>query len=94
MNERKLDAVLLGELDERLLALTDGEDVAETSGKGLALAILDVSDLVGTWVLLDVHEGADATNIVTTGKEDSSSIFEFHNAVDFTSLKVKLSTSK
>ena len=93
LDERKLLTVTLGELNQRLLALTDGEDVAETGGECLALGVLDVDDLVGTGVVLNMHEGTDTTNIVTSDNEDSSSVFEFNNAVDFAGLKVKLNVS-
>lgn len=49
-----------------------------------------MDDLVGTGVLLNVHEGTDTTDIVTTGDEADSSVFEFNNSVDLTRLKVKL----
>ena len=89
-DEGKLDTVTLGELDQGLLALTNGEHVGLTSGEGLAIDVLDVDDLVGTGVVLDVHEGADTTDIVTGGQVDSGSVFEFNNTVDLASLKVKL----
>ena len=85
---------MLGELDQGLLALTNGEDVAETGREDLTLGVLDMDNLVGTWMVLDMHECANTTNIVTAGNEDSGSIFEFNNAVDLASLKVKLNTSK
>ena len=93
-DEGKLDTVTLGELDQRLLALTDGEDVGETGGESGTVGVLDVDDLVGTGVVLDVHEGADTTDIVTGGEVDSGSVFEFNNTVDLASLKVKLLASK
>ena len=53
-----------------------------------------MDDLVGTGVLLNVHEGADTTNIVTTSHIHSGSVFEFNNSVDLASLKVKLNNRK
>ena len=53
-----------------------------------------MDDLVGTRVLLNVHECADTTNIVTTGHIHSSAVFEFNNTVDLASLKVKLENRK
>ena len=92
-NERELDTITLGELDLRLLTLTNGENVAETSGESLAIDVLDVDNLVGTGVVLDVHEDASTTNIVSSGNEDRSSIFEFNHTIDLSSLKVKLNAS-
>jgi len=41
-----------------------------------------------------VHECADTTDVVSALDEDSGSIFEFNNAVDLASLKVKLNAFK
>ena len=89
-NERELDTITLGKLDLRLLALANDENVAETSGESLALGVPDVDDLVGTGVLLEMHESTDTTNIVTSGNEADSSILEFNNSINLVSLKVQL----
>ncbi len=60
----------------------------------MALAVLDVDNLVGTWVVFDMHECADTTDVVSALDEDSSSVFEFNNAIDLASLKVKLNALK
>ena len=91
--ETKDDTITLGKLDLRLFALTNDENVAQTSGEGLAIDVPDVDNLVGTGVVLDVHEDASTTNIVSSGNEDRSSIFEFNHTVDLSSLKVKLNAS-
>ena len=89
-DEGKPDTVTLGELDEGLLALTNGETVGLTSGEGLAIDVLDVDDLVGTGVVFNVHGGADATDTVAAGDEHSGAVLEFNNAVDLAALQVKL----
>lgn len=76
--------------DEWLLALSNDEDVAETSGEGVSLRILDVNNLIGTWVVLNVHENTNTTDIVSTLNENLSSILEFNNSINLTSLKVIL----
>ena len=53
-----------------------------------------MNDLVGTWMVLNVHELTNTANIVSSSNENVGSILEFHNFVDFTSLKVKLKESK
>ena len=55
-NESELDAITLGKLDLWLLTLTNDENVAQTSGESLAIGVPDVDDLVGTGVVLNVHE--------------------------------------
>ena len=89
-DERKFDAFRLGELDERLLARSNDENVGETGSESAAIGILDVDDLVGTGVLLEMHESTDTTNIVTSGNEADSSILEFNNSINLVSLKVQL----
>ena len=84
----------LGQSDERFLALANGEDVGETGSERLALGVTDVDDLVRAGVLLEMHELAHTTNIVTTSNEDEASVFEFNNAIDLASLKVKLPSRK
>jgi len=41
-------------------------------------------------MVLDVHEGTDTTDIVTTVDGDQSAVLELDNSVDLTSLKVEL----
>ena len=45
-------------------------------------------------MVLNVHELTNTANIVSSSNENVGSILEFHNFVDFTSLKVKLKESK
>lgn len=92
-DERELDTVALGHLDQRLLGSND-EDVRETRGEVDTVDILHVDDLVGTWVVFNVHERANTTDIVSTSDVHLSAVLEFNNAVDFASLKVKLSRSR
>lgn len=56
----------------------------------MALSVLDVDDLVGTGVVLDVHKHTNTTLIVSALDKDLGSVLELDNSVDFTSLKVKL----
>ena len=84
------DTIVLWKGDKWLLALTDDENVAETGGEGVAIGVLDLDNLVGTWMVLNVHEDTDTTNIVTTLDEDLSAILEFDNSINFASLEVEL----
>ena len=53
-----------------------------------------MDDIVGTGVLLNVHESAGTTDVVSAGDEHLGSVFEFNNAIDLASLKVKLNALK
>ena len=89
-DEGKTDTITSGQLDEGLLALADGENVGETRGEGVAIGVTDVDDLVRAGVLLQMHELAHTTDIVTASDEHEASVFEFNHAVDLAGLKVKL----
>jgi len=90
LNKRELDTLTLGEGDERLLALTNHHNVGETSGKGVSSNITDVSDLVATRVVLNVGKNTNTTNVVTTVGHDGATVLEFDEAINLTSLQVKL----
>lgn len=90
LNERETDTLLLGERDNGFLAGTDDENVGKTGGERVTTGILDVSNLVGTGMVLNVLEHTDATNIVTAGNEDTGTVFDLDNRFDFVGLKVKL----
>ena len=64
--QRLSDTLELWQGDEWLLALSDAEDVRKTGGEGAAVAILDVHDFVGTWVMFDVHQLSYTTNVVSS----------------------------
>jgi len=85
-----LDTLELGECDQWLLALTNAEHVGKTGGEGVTIGILNVYDFVGTWMVLNVHQLSDTTNVVSTRDEHSSSILKFNDFLDFTCLKVQL----
>lgn len=94
LNEGKLETLVLGEGDQRLAALSDNENVGETGSEGVTTGVLDVSDLVGTGVVLNVLEDTNTTDVVTALDEDGGAVLEFNKAVDLTSLKVELRRNK
>ena len=59
-------------------------------GEAVAAGVFDVSDLVGTGVVLNVLEDTNTADVVSTSNEDGGAVVEFDDSVDFTSLKVKL----
>ena len=74
--------------DKRLLSLSNDENVRKTGGEGVSSEILDMDDLVGTWVVLNVHEGTNTTDIVSSSEEDLGAILEFDNSVNLASAEV------
>ena len=90
VDESHSDSLVPWKRNHRLLTLSDNENVGETGSEVVVVAILDVDDLVRTWVMFNVHEGADTTNIVSTLDKDSGTVSEFDDFVDFASLEVQL----
>lgn len=56
----------------------------------VASSVLDVSNVEGAGVSLDVLEDTNTTDVVTTDDEDLRAVLVLDEAFDFTSLKVKL----
>jgi len=85
-----LDTITLWKGDDGFLGSSDHENVLESGGEGLSSGVDDVGNGVGTWGFLDVLEGSDSTNVVTSGQNDLGSLLGLDNSVDFSGLKVKL----
>ena len=90
LNKGLLESKTFGESDDGVLGLTDDKDVFFTGSEGSSQRVLDVSDIVGTGVALNVLEDTDTTNIVSTLNEDGGTIVEFNDTIDFISLEVQL----
>ena len=89
-DERKVDTLALGERNEGVLAGTNAENVVQAGGEGVVTSVLDVGNLVGTGVVLNVLEDTNTTNIVTTGDENGGTVLELDNRVNISSLEVEL----
>ena len=70
LNKIESDTLALGEGDLGVFAGTDCEDVGKTGGEGVASCVLDVGDLVGTGMVLDVLKDTNTADVVTTSAED------------------------
>ena len=90
LDEGLSETLTLWKSDESLLSFSNAEDVRETGGEGVSISVLDVDDLVGTWVVLDVHELANTTNVVSSHDEDVGTVLKLDDFVDFASLEVEL----
>ena len=56
----------------------------------LSSGVLNVGDVEGAGVLLDVLQDAASANIVTTNGQNGGTVFELNESINFTSLKVEL----
>jgi len=90
LNKGSSDTLELWKSDKGLLVLSDDEEVGESGGEDVAGGVLDLDDLVGTWMVLNVHEGTNTTDIVSTSDEDGASVLALDDAIDFTGLEVEL----
>ena len=56
----------------------------------VTVGVLDVSNVEGAGVALDVLEDTDSADVVTTDNEDLSTVLVLDEALNFTALEVKL----
>lgn len=89
-DEVHADASLGEQADDGLLALADDEHVVHTGGEGVALGVLDVGDVEGARVLLDVLEDTDSADVVATDNDELGAILELDQAFNFTSSEIEL----
>lgn len=52
--------------------------------------VLDMGNLIRTWMVLNMHESTNTTDVITSSNDDSGTILTFDNLVNFTGLKVQL----
>ena len=76
LDDGGLDALPLGERDERLGGLADDEHVRATGGEGLAGGILDVNDVERTSVTLTRLHQTNATDVATSSDHAEVAGFE------------------
>jgi len=89
LNESKSETLTSWEGDDWLFTVTNNENVGKTSGEAVTVGVFDVGDFVGAWVMFDVLEDANTTDVVTASGKDGSAVVEFDDTFDFTGLKVK-----
>ena len=82
LDEGELETIALGEGDGWVLTVTDDENVLDTGGEGVTVGILDVSNVEGTWMLLDGLEDTNSTDVVPTSQVNRSTIDELVNTLD------------
>jgi len=69
---------------------TNDKDVLESGGEFKTVFILDVDNFIGSRVFLKSEDGADSSDVISTGDHDLSSDLEFEVGGDFVSSKVEL----
>jgi len=89
-DEGEFDTLTLRKRDGRGLAITNDENITNSSGELVVPGIDNVGSIEGTSMLLDGLEDTDSTNIVTTGEHDSGSGGKLDDRLDLTSGEVDL----
>jgi hypothetical protein len=88
-SDGELDTLTLRKRDQRLVTLTNNEDVRDTSSKDTIESILDVDDFETTNVTFTVNNGTNTTNITTTSNHDSVTDFELDEFLDLTRFDIE-----
>lgn len=60
----------------------------------MSTRVLDVGNVEGARVLLDVGEDTDSSNIVTSGKVHVSALLKLEDGIDISTFEVKLIINK
>jgi len=81
-NEGKADTFALGEGDKWLLGVTNNENVGETSSERVTTGVLNMGNLIRTWMVLNMLKDTNTTDVVSAGDEYGGTIIEFDNAAD------------
>ena len=69
-NEIHLDTLAGEESDDGFLALSDNEDVTNSSAEGMSVGVLDMDDVKTTGVLFDVLDDTNSTDIVSSSDDN------------------------
>ena len=56
----------------------------------MSCGVLDVSNIEAAWMLFDVLENTDSSDVVTTDEENLSSVLELNEALNFVCLEIQL----
>ena len=69
-NEIHLDTLAVEETDDGFLALSDNEDVTNSSAEGVSVGVLDMDDVKAARVLFDVLDDTNSTDVVTSSDDN------------------------
>ena len=90
LDDGQLDAITLGEGDQRLLALTNDEDVGQSGGKGSAELVSQVDNLVVSGVLLSVSDDTNTADGVTPSDHGDVAVLKLDEVEDLASGNINL----
>ena len=86
----QLDAGVLGQGQNGLLAKANDENVSKSCGEMLASRVSNMGDIKRARVLLNVGEDSDSSDRVSLCDVNIGPLFELENGVDISGVKVEL----
>jgi len=90
LDDGETDSLVLGERDQRLVLLTQNEDVGGQSGPDVSTAVADLNDLSGSGVGLPGDDDSDASNVATTSGHAKVADVEGDESLDLSSGQINL----
>ena len=89
MQDGKLDTLALRDGDKRLVSLSNNEHVIKSGSEGVTSSILDVNDIVGTFMLLSVQDDANSTGVMTSSDHAHVTVVEPDEVLDLSRLNIE-----
>mmetsp|Transcript_15869 Transcript_15869/g.31885 ORF Transcript_15869/g.31885 Transcript_15869/m.31885 type:complete len:246 (+) Transcript_15869:339-1076(+) len=90
LQDRHLDTLPLWQRDERLVALTDHEHVAQPSGEGVAHRVLKVDNVEAALMALTRDDDADAPSVLAAVDHRQITRLELDEIFNLPALKIQL----
>ena len=82
LNEGESDTFSLWNRDSWGLTVTNDNNVLESGGEVVGVGVLDMSDLIRSWMLLNGLEVSNSTNIVSADEHNGGSWLELNDSAD------------
>ena len=89
-NESTSDSFLGEEGDLGFLSSSDNEQVGNSSSEVSTCCVLNVSNIEWSWMLFNVLQYTNSTNVVSSCQKNLRTIFELDESFDLSSLQIQL----
>jgi len=67
-----------------MLTITDDHNISSSGGEDVAMGILDMGNVEGTWMLLNRLHNTNSANVVSSSEVDGSIVLELEHTGDLT----------
>ena len=82
LSDGELHSLALGEGDVGLVTLANDEHVVDPGGEGVAIGVLHVDDVEGSWVSLSGHDGSHSTSVPSSSHHAQVAGVELDGVLD------------